>query len=192
LRLDGSVVDVEIKAAPFTFEGRPAVQTVVRDISDRIRAEEASRRFRAAMDLSPDLILLIDRSRMRFVDVNATACRLLGYTRAELLELGPHDVAPLSSGELGQAYDRIIEGDSTGTTLEMHHRRKDGTLLPVEVIRRAVPGRYGHIIVVIARDITEKKRTEEQFRRAAEQTQNILSSITDAFFALDKDWRFTY
>ena len=192
LRLDGVAVDVEINAAPFTFDGRPAVQTVVRDISERIESEEALRRFRAAMDLSPDLILLIDRSRMGFVDVNNTACRLLGYTRAELLELGPHDLAPLGLEELARAYDRIIDGDSMGSTLEMHHRRKDGTLLPVEVVRRAVQGRDGHIIVVIARDITEKKRAEEQFRRAAEQTRNILSSITDAFFALDKDWRFTY
>src|SRR5690606_31253343 len=156
----------------------PILQSVVRDISDHIRSEEAWRRFRTAMDLSPDLILLIDRTRMRFIDVNETACTKLGYTREELLELGPHDVAPLGRDELARAYDQVIAGTGVEQALEMDHRRKDGSLLPVEVIRRAVRGRDGHIIVVIARDITEKRRTEEQFRRAAEQTRNILSSIT--------------
>src|SRR5690606_27151316 len=103
IRLDGKVVEVDVKAAPFQFEGKPAVQTVVRDISDHIRSEEALRRFRTAMDLSPDLILLIDRTRMRFIDVNETACTKLGYTREELLELGPHDVAPLGRDELARA-----------------------------------------------------------------------------------------
>jgi diguanylate cyclase (GGDEF)-like protein/PAS domain S-box-containing protein len=192
LRLDGAVVDVEIKAAPFTFEGRPAVQTVVRDVTERLRAEEAQRRFRAAMDLSPDIILLIDRAAMRFVDMNDTACRLLGYTREELLQLGPQDVAPLSRESLGAAYDRVATGEAEGETLEMFHRRKDGSLLPVELVRRGVPGNDGRIIVVIARDISEKKKAEAQFRRAAEQTRNILSSITDAFIAVDPGWRFTY
>jgi len=187
LRLDGNVVDVESKAAPFTFEGRPAVQTVVRDISERIRAEESLRQFRAAMDLSPDLILLIDRAGMRFVDVNETACRLLGYSRTELLELGPQDVAPLSRGDLARAYDRIIDGDSDGTTLEMRHRRKDGSLLPVEVVRRAVPSRDGHIIVVIARDITERQRAEAELRKSHERFRQIAENIREVFWVTDPD-----
>jgi diguanylate cyclase (GGDEF)-like protein/PAS domain S-box-containing protein len=192
LRLDGAVVDVEIKAAPFTFEGRPAVQTVVRDISERMRSQESLRQFRAAMDLSPDLLLLIDRTSMRFIDVNDTACRLLGYSREELLQLGPQDVAPFTREELAAAYDRMMGGDSGGTTLEMMHRRKDGSAIPVEVIRRTVPGRDGNIVVVIARDLTERKRVEAELRASHEQTQNILSSITDAFVAVDGQWRFTY
>ena len=187
LRLDGTVVDVESKAAPFTFEGRPAVQTVVRDISERIRAEEALRQFRAAMDLSPNLILLIDRASMRYVDVNDTACRLLGYSRAELLELGPQDVVPMSRGDLTKAYDRIIEGDSTGSTLEIHNRRKDGSLLPVEAVRRAVPSRDGHIIVVIARDITERQIAEAELRNSHERFRQIAENIREVFWVTDPD-----
>ncbi|HEX7810329.1 MAG TPA: PAS domain S-box protein [Burkholderiales bacterium] len=187
LRLDGIVVDVEIKAAPFTFEGRPAVQSVVRDISERIRAEEALRQFRTAMDLSPDLLLLIDRASMRYVDVNDTACRLLGYSRAELLQLGPQDVAPLSREELAQAYDRVIAGDRDEATLELQHRRKDGSLLPVEVIRRAVPSRGGHIIVVIARDITERRKAEAELRSSHERFRQIAENIREVFWVTDPE-----
>jgi diguanylate cyclase (GGDEF)-like protein/PAS domain S-box-containing protein len=47
-------------------------------------------------------------------------------------------------------------------------------------------------VVGIADDITERKQAEEQFQQAARQTRDILSSITDAFFAIDENWRFTY
>ncbi len=185
LRLDGTVVDVEVKSAPFTFEGRPAVQTVVRDISERIRAEESLRQFRAAMDLSPELILLIDRASMRFVDVNDTACRLLGYSRAELLELGPQDVAPFSREQLADAYDHVISGEAGGSTLEMQHHRRDGTLLPVELVRRAVPTRDGHIIVVIARDMTERNRVDAELRSSNERFQQITENIREVFWITD-------
>jgi diguanylate cyclase (GGDEF)-like protein/PAS domain S-box-containing protein len=185
LRLDGSVVEVEVKSVPFTFEGRPAIQSVVRDITERTRGEDALQQFRAAMDISPDLILLIDRASMRFVDVNDTTCRVLGYRREELLALGPHDVAPVSREELARLYDRVIAGDTSVSTVEMHHRRKDGSLVPVELFRRAVPSRDGHIIVIIARDITERQRAERRIARvtnlyaALSQTNAAIIRITD-------------
>jgi diguanylate cyclase (GGDEF)-like protein/PAS domain S-box-containing protein len=185
LRLDGTVVDVEIKSAPFTFEGRPAVQTVLRDISERIRAEESLRQFRAAMDLSPNLILLIDRASMRFVDVNDTACRLLGYSRSELLELGPQDLAPFSREQLADAYDRVIAGEAGDAALEMHHRCKDGTLLPVELVRRAVPTRDGYIIVVIASDVTERNRVVAELRGSNERFRQIAENIREVFWVTD-------
>jgi diguanylate cyclase (GGDEF)-like protein/PAS domain S-box-containing protein len=187
MRLDGMIADVEIKAAPFTFEGKPAVQTVIRDIGERIRSEESLRQFRAAMDLSPDLILLIDRETMRFVDVNATACRLLGYSRAELLELGPQDLAPFSREQLADAYDRVSAGEAANSALEMQHRRKDGSLLPVELVRRAVATREGHIIVVIARDVTERNRVEAELRSSHERFRQITENIREVFWVTDPE-----
>ena len=187
VRMDGLIVDVEIKSAPFTFEGQPAVQTVVRDISERIRSEESLRQFRAAMDLSPDLILLIDRASMRFIDVNDTACRLLGYGRAQLLEMGPQDVAPFSRVQLAEAYDRVIAGDDGGSSLEMNHRLKDGSLLPVELVRRAVPTRDGHIIVVIARDVTERNKVVAELRGSNERFRQIAENIREVFWVTDPE-----
>ncbi len=185
VRMDGSMVEVEVSSAPFQFHGRPAIQVIARDISERIRAEESLRQFRAAMDLSPDLILLIDRASMRFVDVNDTACRLLGYSRAELLELGPQDLAPFSREQLAEAYDRVIAGEDGGSTLEMNHRLKGGALLPVELVRRAVPTRDGHIIVVIARDVSERNRVEAELRSSHERFRQIAENIREVFWVTD-------
>ena len=57
--------------------------------AERTRLSEELQRFRAAIDLSGDTVYLTDVETMRFIDVNETACRRLGYTRAELLTMGP-------------------------------------------------------------------------------------------------------
>src|SRR5258708_13360004 len=84
------------------------VVAVARDITERRGREEDLRRFRLAMDNSADMIVLIDRATMRFVDVNETACKLLGYSREELLRMGPQDVLPVGREDLERSYDKLI------------------------------------------------------------------------------------
>src|SRR5882757_3756687 len=62
----------------------------------RKQREEELRRFRTAMDVSEDMIWLLDPVRMKVIDINDTACRKLGYSRAELLSLAPQDVISIS------------------------------------------------------------------------------------------------
>jgi PAS domain-containing protein len=58
------------------------------DMNARIRLDEDLRRFRLAMDATADAIFLVDRAGMCFVDVNATACRMLGFEREDFLKVG--------------------------------------------------------------------------------------------------------
>ena len=71
---------------------------------------------------------------------------------------------------------------------------RDGTERPIDdsaaPIRDAAGGVVGAVLVF--RDISERRRAEAEVRRAGEQARTILESITDAFFAVDRDWRFTY
>ena len=101
-------------------------------------SEEELRRFRLAMDNSADMIVLIERATMRFVDVNETMCKLLGYSRAEMLAMGPHEVLPVSREELEKAYDALIADPSQHSGMNSHYRRKDGSLLPFESKRRVL------------------------------------------------------
>ena len=189
IRLDGSVVDVEIESVPFDLEGRPAAQTVIRDISERMRAERALRQFRAAMDISPDLIYLIDRSTMKFVDVNETACRSLGYSREELLEMGPMDVSPFDEAQLGPLYDNVIGGAADTGLLEMIHRRKDGSGIPVQLYRRAVPLPDRSLILVVARDTTESQRMQSELKSSLERFRQIAEHIREVFWITDLEKR---
>jgi PAS domain S-box-containing protein len=96
----------------------------------RKRNEEAMRRFRAGMDASADMVLLIDHRAMRYVDVNETACRTLGYSREELLAMGPHDLLPASREELQRAYEKFAAAPSTIHGMKSFYRCKDGSTIP--------------------------------------------------------------
>ncbi len=122
LRADGSEVPIELAIAVIRPAPHALFAGFMRDLTKRRHAEESERRFRVAMDNSADMFLLIDRATMRYVDFNPTACRLLGYSRDELLARGPQDVLPLSRAELEQSYDALIadpavRGGRTSRTL---------------------------------------------------------------------------
>jgi diguanylate cyclase (GGDEF)-like protein/PAS domain S-box-containing protein len=138
----------------------------------RKEGEEELRRFRAAMDASADLILLVDPVKLRYLDVNDTACRTLGYSREEFLAMGPQNIFSISREKLTELYNRLIGGDKSDEKVEGWYRRKDGSKLEVESFRRAVQSSEGNIIVAVARDITDRRRREEQLRRSEEKMRN--------------------
>jgi diguanylate cyclase (GGDEF)-like protein/PAS domain S-box-containing protein len=168
LRKDGSRFAVEASRRAVQSEGSHVVVAVVRDVTARRAAEEELRRFRLAMDHSADMIVLIDRATMRFVDVNETACRLLGYSRNDLLRMGPQDVLPVSRKELERNYDSLIANPAAGNAdvllggMKSHYICKDGTLLPFESTRHVLRSGDTTIIAAISRDIRARLAIEEK------------------------------
>jgi PAS domain S-box-containing protein len=88
--------------------------------------------------------------------------------------------------------EQIEQADKQGILFETIHRRKDGSFFPVEVSAQSTVIGNEKIVLSIIRDITERKRAEEALRESNRQITNILESITDAFVALDHQWRITY
>jgi len=137
------------------------------------RDEEALQRFRIAMDHSADIIMLVDRATMTYVDLNDTACRLLGYTREELLRMGPQDIALLPREEPARAYDELISS-SAGAAAPPPSRAtgvlrcKDGTTFPYEATRTVLRSGGRTIVVVVARDISERLAAEERLQYQAQ------------------------
>src|SRR5207245_1062539 len=155
-RKDGSQLPVEAYPRAVRSGEGHVIVSIARDVSDRLAAEETLRRFRVAMDNSADMIVLIDRATMRFVDVNETSCRLLGYSREELLKMGPQDVLPTSRKELEGAYDEFIQNPSHITGMHSHYRCKDGSTFPFESTRHVLRSGDTYIIAAISRDIDRK------------------------------------
>jgi diguanylate cyclase (GGDEF)-like protein/PAS domain S-box-containing protein len=199
---------------PVTFEGKVAgvlafnsrevrepderLLQAVRVISSQIgqflqrkRVEEEQRRFRIAMDNSADMIVLIDRAAMRFVDVNNTACGLLGYSREELLQMGPQDVLPASRAELERAYDEFIANPSHITGMHSYYRRKDGSTFPFESTRHVLRSGDTHIIAAISRDVSARVAAEEALRASEERFRSLTQLSTDMYWEQDDQFRFT-
>jgi diguanylate cyclase (GGDEF)-like protein/PAS domain S-box-containing protein len=139
----------------------------------RKQGEDELQRFRVAMDNSADMIFLIDRATMRFVDVNSTVCNLLGYTRQEMLSMGPHDLIPVSREELERSYEALIAAPDVRSGLKTEYRCKDGSLLPFESNRRVLRSGDRHIIAAISRDTRERLAADERIRSQAHRQRLI-------------------
>ena len=149
----------------------------------RKKYEDELRRFRASMDMSGDMILLVDRKTMRFIDVNETVCRNLGYSREELLGMVPEDILPMTRDALETLYDEMI---ATGATQGMrsYYRCKDGSTLPFESMRRVMRSGEDWIIVVSARDIRKHLAQEEALRKSNERFDMAVRATSDVI----RDW----
>jgi diguanylate cyclase (GGDEF)-like protein/PAS domain S-box-containing protein len=146
--------------------------------------EEELRRFRASMDMSGDMIFLSDRAAMRFIDVNETACRLLGYSREEMLGMGPQDILPVTREQLEDAYDAMDTTGSTDSGMTSHYRCKDGSMLPFESTRRMLQSGDQRILVVISRDTRERIAAEDALRKSNERFEIVARATNDVI----RDW----
>jgi diguanylate cyclase (GGDEF)-like protein/PAS domain S-box-containing protein len=155
-----------------------------KDVTESMRREEELRRFRASMDLSADMIFLIDREGMRFTDMNETACRTLGYAREELLRMGPQDLLPITRETLERAYDDMIRTGTMHSGMRSYYRRKDGSLLPFESTRRVMRSADRWTVVVISRDTSERIAAEEALRRSNERFNLAVRATNDIIW----DW----
>lgn len=186
LRLDGSVFHGETVATLITYLGKPAVMAFVRDVTDRQRVQEMLIRTRAAMDTAPDAIFLVDRETLRYVDVNAAACRMLGYTREELMPLGPEGVTVgFEREEFRRVYSTVVPMEERVPQQETTHRqlrRKDGSVFPVEIRRSLIRSGDSDIVVAVARDVTETLRAQAELARF----RAAMDVAADGIFLVDR------
>ena len=143
------------------------------DIGKELRQNSRLMRFRAAMDTSLDMIYLVDRETLQFLDVNDTACINTGWSREEIFARGPDRVLNLDKDELIARYDRLIyEGDSS--RLERQWTTPDGRDIVVEVYSRATRIEDRWVIIGVGRDITSRKQVEMRNLRL----QNLFSALS--------------
>lgn len=155
----------------------PSVQAIVnnyRDITERKRAEQAlqesEQRFRLFFAASPDAILLVDpHSSWSIVDCNQAACQMNGYTREELIGQSV-DLLNVNSPIDGEHDDYLEYVRQNGIVhVEAVHRHKDGHLFPIEVSTTLITVGGRELLLGIDRDVTERKRSEENTKRRAEE-----------------------
>jgi PAS domain S-box-containing protein len=146
-------------------------QGIIRDITERKRAEEE---YRTILRTTMDGFWITD-IQGRFLDVNDAYCQLIGYSRDELLTMKISDMEAVERPEeTAQRIQRIME--TGGTRFETRHRCKDGRMIDLEVsVNYTKIG--GKQLFVFLRDITERKRIEEEREKLIHELQDALANI---------------
>jgi PAS domain S-box-containing protein len=191
---DGSVKHLHVVARAVTDDGgRREFVGAVMDVTERERAEEGLResedRFRTFVDHATDAFFLHDDDLL-VIDVNRQACASLGYSRDELIGMYPLDFdVGLDEATIGRLAARFGAGENV--TFESLHRRKDGTVFPVEV-RTGRFQRGGRLYrLALVRDITERKRTEAELSEIRERYRVLTESSLTGIY-LTEGTRFVY
>jgi PAS domain S-box-containing protein len=169
-RFDGSTVPVEAASAAVLFDGRVAIQAVLRDVTAREGAAAALRqseeRYRATQEHAGVGIAEID-GEGRFLRVNAALCAITGYGREELLERTVFAIShPEDAAAERDACARLVAGKADTYTREKRYLRKDGGERWVQVAATAVRDARGTFLyaVRVVMDVHDRKRAELQQR----------------------------
>jgi PAS domain S-box-containing protein len=168
LRKDGSPVWIELFASlQRDAAGQPAYAiAVMHDISERKRAEE---KFRGLVESAPDAMVIVDK-RGEIILVNSQTERMFGYTRAELLGKPVEILMPNRLRDTHSAHRAEYFAEPRvrpmGVGLDLYGLRKDHKQFPIEISLAPLETEEETLVTSSIRDITERKRLEDELRRA--------------------------
>ena len=163
----------------------PAVERALRDSEAETSALGLARILRFSIDNAPEAVYWLTKDG-GFSDVNAQACRMLGYTREELLDLSLYDIDPDYPAERWHSeWLRSEKANHDDQKLETLHRRKDGTLIPVEVLSTHKRFEGDELHVAFVREIADRKQAEEALQRSEKQYRAVVDQAADALFLHD-------
>ncbi len=186
---DGSLFWVEVNLKYVNLGGEKRVLALVRDITERKIIEEELRKFKFISDNSIDGYFLVD-SEARFCYVNKSACAMMGYSEKELLKLSVPDVDIIYDK---QKYERLFKliHKETVPPFETINKRKNGTTFYSEAGSSGVILDGEPYMFAVVRDISKRKRAEEDLFAERDKAQNYLNIAGVMFVALDREGKVT-
>ena len=177
LRLNGDPLDVEITGTTITWGGHQAVQLMMRDISDRKRTEAALHLTQFSVDHAADAVFWI-RPSGGIAYANHSACRLLGYGHAELMDMTIDRIDPeMSLTAWGQFVERTRQAEFQ-LVHERRMRTKVGHLVPVEISQNFLEFGDDAYIFAFTRDISSRRAAEDRARRHEADLAQVLRTTT--------------
>ncbi len=194
-RKDGSTYDVEISTNATVIGDQKLIFCVCRDITQRKQAEEALReseaRFRTLIEQAADGIMVHDTDG-KILMVNDQQTHILGYSREELYSA---DMSLVLPGEvINDHREKIWKklGHGEKVLFEMESAHKDGSTVPTEIRLSKIEFNGTPAILVITRDITERKKAEEALRASEKKYRTLFENLEEGIIISDKDGKIIF
>lgn len=171
-RADGTEFPVEVSLSPLPIGDDTFTVAAVRDVSERVRAEDYLRRVLHTLDASDDGVFIFDATTLRYSYVNEGAVRLTGYSHDELRAMTPVHLNP-SAHDLD--YRELVDGLEThpdqAITRQTTMLRRDGTEIPIEKTYQSAPAGHDGTkwIIALARDSTARLEADDALRRTQDK-----------------------
>jgi PAS domain S-box-containing protein len=162
-----------------------------RDVSDRRQAEEEVRQsewqYRLIFDGNPTPMWVFDHETLAFLEVNDAAVQHYGYSREEFLKMTVADIRPAEEVPAMLEYLHELVTADTSTRLGLagvwRHKKKDGTLIDVEIKWSPISFTGRSASLTMANDVTERKRSEHRDAALSKLGQNLSSATSPSLAA---------
>ncbi|MDX6531572.1 MAG: hypothetical protein QOH41_3862 [Blastocatellia bacterium] len=191
---DGHDVPLEISFGRVFADGGPVFTAVVRDVTERQRAEAALQKqneeYRILFESNPCPMYVCAEDTLEFLAVNEAAVHHYGYSRAEFLAMTVLDIRPAEDIPELTAYlaEHPERHDEAGV---WKHRKKDGALIDVDVNWQKLDFAGLPAYMVMANDITEQKKVELAMRESEERYRELVENANDIIYTIDLTGNFT-
>lgn len=187
---DGRIIPTEISASAIEYDGKPAILSSARDITQRKQAEEALKsltlRHTAILAAVPDIIMEVDNNKV-YVWANKAGYEYFGD------DVLGREAAFYFEGEQ-QTYDIVyplFNGSEEIIYVESWQRRKDGEKRLLAWWCRMLKDAEENVIGALstARDITEHRLAEEALKKSEEFNRSILEAVDEGFIVIDPEYK---
>jgi PAS domain S-box-containing protein len=179
-RKDGTLLDVEVGVSVISLEGRDVICTIVRDVTERKKNEEAlkqsERLYRTVIEEVTENICLMDVETRRIVESNPAFREALGYTEEELHHMTLYDIVAHDRESIDQNIWLTVEKRSS-LVGERKYRRKDGSLLDVEASGSIILRGGRETLCVVAHDITERAQAQRLLEERVATLSHIAANL---------------
>jgi PAS domain S-box-containing protein len=186
---DETVFPAEVSTNPFVLQGRELAFIKIRDNSEKQNIEtalwESQSKYRQLFEASNTATIVFDANTQRVFDVNNVAVEIYGYTKDEWLNLTTENI----SAEPSKARAALYSGGNKKQFIPLRwHKKKDGTVFPVEIsIGNTYLFQGRSLVCANLRDITERKSSEEALRKERDFVNTLVQASPAFFFAVNPD-----
>jgi PAS domain S-box-containing protein len=183
-RKDGTIFPVEVSARLLNYAGKTIMLELVRDITERKRAEEALQesdaRLKRILETAIDAFISIDSQEV-ILEWNPQAALMFGWSRDEAVGRKVSDliIPEIHRDDHQRGFDhyrKTGEGSLFNRRVEFNGLRRSGRLFPIELTIVSVPSRGGTTFSAFVRDISDRKRSEEILRESEEKFRKVFDS----------------